>query len=61
MLSLFTYEDAKRLAEERRRRALARYEAARKGSNDTFVRPASREAEIIELAFGSACPDSLGA
>lgn len=61
MISVFTYHDAKRLSEERQRRALAAYEARRLETNDSYVRPATREAEIIELAFGTACPDSIGA
>lgn len=61
MLSLFTYEDARRLNEERRRTALARLEATRKTPNDSFVRPDRPDADIIELAFGTACPDSIGA
>jgi hypothetical protein len=61
MISLFTYEDAKRMTEDRRRRALAAYEATRKAPNDTFVRSSTREAEIIELTFGTACPDRIGA
>jgi hypothetical protein len=40
---------------------LAAYEATRKAPNDTFVRSSTREAEIIELTFGTACPDRIGA
>lgn len=61
MLSLFTYEDARRLTEERRRRALAVYEARRTTTNDSFIRPERTDAEVIELSFGTACPDSIGA
>ena len=61
MLSLFTYEDARRLTEERQRRALETYEAKRTTANDSFVRPRTREAEVIEVAFATDCPDSIGA
>ncbi|HXV69875.1 MAG TPA: hypothetical protein VEB69_00580 [Acidimicrobiia bacterium] len=61
MLTLFTYEDGKRLAEERRRRALAKHEATRTAPNDTYVRAHRPDADIIELTFGTACPDSIGA
>jgi len=61
MISLFTYQEAKRLTEERQRRALTVYEAKRSTTNDSYVRAATREAEIVELAFGTACPDTIGA
>jgi hypothetical protein len=61
MLSLFTYEDARRLTEERQRRALEIYEAKRTTANDSYFRAQSREADVIELAFVTDCPDSIGA
>ncbi|HEX6220618.1 MAG TPA: hypothetical protein VF115_05955 [Acidimicrobiia bacterium] len=62
MISLFTYEDAKRLTEERQRRALAAYEARRITPNDSYVPSKTRDAEVIELTFGTACtPDTIGA
>jgi len=61
MISLFTYEDAKRMTEERRDRALAAYEARRPTPNDSYIRSTTSEAEIVELAFGTACPDTIGA
>lgn len=62
MISLFTYRDAKQLAEERRRRALAVFEARRTSPTDSYVRSTQTDAEVVELEFGTACtPDTIGA
>jgi hypothetical protein len=51
MMSLFTYEDAKRLNEEKVRRSLARYELAQ-AKKEAKARD---QAEIVEIAFGARC------
>lgn len=61
MNSYITYDQVKRLTEERTRRALRKYEAQRTAPVDSFVRPAT-EAEVIELVFVSGCEsESIGA
>lgn len=61
MLNYITYDQVKRLTEERTRRSLQRYEARRTTPADSFVRPKS-DAEVIELIFVSECDrESIGA
>lgn len=62
MISLVTYHEVKRFTKERQRQSLAKYETKRSTPNDSYVRPARPQADIVELTFGPACePESIGA
>ena len=61
MINYVTYDQIKRMTEERTRRSLLKYEAQRKTPVDSFVKPKT-EAEVIELVFTTACDtESIGA
>lgn len=61
MISYVTYDQVKRMTEERRRRSLVKYEARRQTTADSYVKPKT-EGEVIELVFGTACDtESIGA
>lgn len=63
MLYLFSYQDAKAMAAERRTRSLQRMEASGVLALDGYRRPEPQpDAEILELAFSTACEtDRIGA
>lgn len=63
MIYLTTFDELKRHTEERRNRALAKYESSRRHVNDSYFRPRPDvEADVVEVTFGSACaPQSIGA
>lgn len=61
MMTYVTYDQVKRMTEERTRRSLLKYEARRKAPADSFVKPKT-DAVVIELVFATACdPESIGA
>lgn len=61
MITYITYDQVKRLTEERTRRSLQQYEAHRTTPADSFVKPKA-VAEVIELIFASECDrESIGA
>jgi hypothetical protein len=61
MISYVTYDQIKRMTEERTRRSLLKYEARRTTAADSFVRPKT-DADVIELVFVTGCDaESIGA
>lgn len=61
MISYVTYDQVKRMTEERTRRSLLKYEAQRVRPADSYVKPKT-EAEVVELLFPTACEtESIGA
>lgn len=63
MMYLFSYDDVKRLNDERRGRSAARYQIARMRRETGTARRPTREAEVFELIFTEDCEMSerLGA
>lgn len=58
----FNLRDAQMIHEERLRRSSLRRTAVGKDPSDSYVRPLADEADIVEVAFGTACEiDRLGA
>ena len=61
MINYITYDQVKRMTEERTRKSLLKYEARRTTSHDSYVKPRA-EAEVVELVFATVCEtESIGA
>lgn len=62
MLEIYSYEYIRATNEERRTRALDRYERLYRRSDDPGS-PAARDADIVEVAFAVGCvePDQISA
>jgi hypothetical protein len=55
MFETYTYEFVRALNEERRTRALARYERMSRKVQYAAAQPAERDAEVVELVFATGC------
>lgn len=63
MLEIYSYEYVKAANEERRTRALSRYERLRRGQDGEESAARVGDAEIVEIVFASGCsqPDQISA
>ncbi len=57
MLEIYSYEYVRAANEERRSRALNRYQRLRLGKEGSESAAHTGEAEIVELVFASGCPE----
>lgn len=55
MLEIYSYEYVKAANEERRARALDRYERLQRRNDGSGSRATAAEAEIVEIAFATGC------
>lgn len=57
MLEIYSYEYVKAANEERRARALDRYERVHRRNDGTESLARAGEAEIVEITFANGCPE----
>ena len=57
MLEIYSYEYVKAANDERRTRALNRYERLHRRNNESEIVATTREAEVVEVAFVNGCPE----